>query len=539
MIRMRRRRPWLGAAGAAALALAAPGLAAAQNPDTQNPDTQNPDTQNLEALQQRLEALEAKIEAQETEIRELKAARSGAQVVREAQAPPAAALAANRADEPPAEPSGAVHTSLPNGRPTFASADGRFDASLRAIVHFDYADYLQDRAGPLNVDFRRGASPGDTARARDLSSGFALRRGRIGVDGKVFDDFDYNVMLEFGGGAGPRIVQAWGQYNGLHPLHLRLGVFGPNDDIEGNSPKNAFPLMETASVVSTARGLASGDGRFTAQAFGYGRRWLVSAALTGSTFNDAGKFYDDQTAFVGRVAGRPLMWKDGFLHLGAEYTYVIRPPDAGGPDAPADQRRTVEFSARPEVRVDNTRIIGTGEIAADHAFTSAVEFAFQQRNLLVYGEYSRFGVDRPPGPLSDPRFYGWFVSANWMLTGEARRYNMQNASIDAPPVHRPFDPAGGGWGAFELSARYSVVNLDWRAGAEGAPTPVDGVRGGEEQTISAGLNWYLNPTVRLMLGLQDVRIRRLSPDPVLFQTPVGAQIGQRFQVVTFRSQLAF
>jgi phosphate-selective porin OprO/OprP len=42
-----------------------------------------------------------------------------------------------------------------------------------------------------------------------------------------------------------------------------------------------------------------------------------------------------------------------------------------------------------------------------------------------------------------------------------------------------------------------------------------------------------------MLGLQDVHVARLSPDPVVFKTPAGAQIGQRFKVVTVRSQLAF
>lgn len=497
--------------------------------------------QDLQALQSRLEALEAqlkaqsdKIDAQAAEIRELKAARSGAQVVHE---PPAAVLAPLRPDEAPAPPSAPAVASLPNGRPTFVSADGRFDASLRAIVHFDWADYIQDSPAAGSPDLRRAATAAQTPNAQDLSSGFALRRGRIGLDGKVFGDFDYNLMLEFGGGGDARLVQGWGQYNGMAPLYVRVGVFAPSDDLEGNSPKNAFPMLETAGVVEVARTLAGSDGRFAAQVFGYGERWHVSAALTGATVNTAGDFYDDQSAVIGRVAGRPLFWRDGFLHLGAEYTYVLQPPDLG--PAAGAERYSLQFSARPEVRVDNTRLIGTGPVPADHGFTNAVEFAFQQRNFLLHGEYNRFGIDRPAGPLPDPRFSGWYISANWILTGERRRYNTQNASLDGPQVARPFDPSTGALGAFELSGRYSVVDLNWRAGREGEPTPVGGVRGGEQRTIAAGVNWYLNQAVRLMLGMQDVRIRRLSPDPIAFATPVGAEIGQHFKVVTFRSQLAF
>ncbi len=63
--------------------------------------------------------------------------------------------------------------------------------------------------------------------------------------------------------------------------------------------------------------------------------------------------------------------------------------------------------------------------------------------------------------------------------------------------------------------------------------------GGEQQIFAAGLNWYLNNTVRLMLDFQHVKVDRLSPNAVTFQTPVGAQVGQSYNAVSMRTQYAF
>jgi phosphate-selective porin OprO/OprP len=522
-------------ARAAALAVLAAGLPAAAA------------AQDLNALQARMEAMEAQlraqaaqIEAQAAEISALKAERAQAPITTAAAAPPPApppTATTGETSAAAAPPQAPGTLTLPNGRPTFVSADGRFDASLFTILQVDAAHYFQDRAGPLSTDFRRDAN-GAASRARDLSSGTSLRRARIGLEGRVFDKFEYAFVTEFSGEEGARVNQAWVQYAGFAPLRIRVGAFGPSDELEGVSPKTAFPLFEAAAPTDAVRPLAGADGRFGVQLFGFGPRWFASAALTSSSINSSGDAQDDPLAVIGRIAGRPLVWKDGFLHVGAHGSYVLRVADTGGPDA-AGPRRVVEFRARPEVRVDNTRLIGTGAIPAEHAFTSGVEVAIEYGGLLVQGERFLFGVDRPEPNLPDPRFSGWYVGASWMLTGERRRYNPGNASVAEPQVRNAFDPRHGTWGAFELAAKYSVLDLNDDAGLAGAPIPVGGVRGGEQRILSGGLNWYLNSSVRLMMMLQDVRIRRLSPDPVVFNTPVGAEIGQRFQVLAFRSQVAF
>jgi phosphate-selective porin OprO/OprP len=91
-----------------------------------------------------------------------------------------------------------------------------------------------------------------------------------------------------------------------------------------------------------------------------------------------------------------------------------------------------------------------------------------------------------------------------------------------------FDPQSGGWGAFELVARYSTLDLDDH---EGAALAADRVLGGRQDIASLGLDWQLNADMRLVFEGQSVRIDRLNS--------AGAQIGQKYNAFAVRSQFNF
>jgi phosphate-selective porin OprO/OprP len=525
-------RPWArallaGVSGAALLPAA--GAAAAQPVAAAVPTADPVPIAPVDPVQARIQALEEQLAILQGQISALKESTSaGIRDVR---------------DQAAAE----TRVGLPNGKPSIASADGRFTANIRSTIHFDVADYIQKTPGPLSRDFRRGAGAGDTARARDLNSGTNFRRARLALDGKVFGDVDYNVVYEFGGSGAEdagRIYEASLQYNGLAPFRVKVGAFIPLQGLEDSNSTNTIPLLERPAPSDITRTLVGGDSRTALQLFGYGDAWLLSAAVTGtnpgainSTGSSAAKAFDEQLGFIGRAAVTPLRGKDWRVHVGANAGYVARVADAGGPDA-AVGRYTIQFRERPELRVDGARLIDTGAIEARHAYATGLELAFQRKNLYLQGEAYHFGIERRASGLANPRFKAWYVEGSWILTGEARRYNPATAAFDGPPVARPFNGKGG-WGAWELAFRYSNVDLNYRQGAPGTATPADGVRGGEQAIWTAGINWYWNPTVRFMLDLQDVKVERLSPNATSFQTPVGAQIGQHYQAVALRSQLAF
>lgn len=458
----------------------------------------------------------------------------------------------------PAPPS--VATTMANGRPVFTSANGRFTATVHAVMQLDTGLYDQASPGPIATDLRRsgpalGASAGnvDLTHARSLKSGTDFRRARLGVDGTAFGDWDYRLLLDFGGSGvenSGQVYETWVQYSGLKPLRFRAGAFSPSIGLDDQASTNGMPFMERSAIEDMARGFAAGDTRISGQASANGDHWLASAAVTGRTIGvlntgtatAAPQTYGDQLGFVGRIAGTPLHGADWLVHLGLHGSYVARPANTSGPGtngATALAAQAISFSNTQELRVDGTKLINTGNIDARHADTAGVEFAFQKANFLIQSEYETFGVKRSDPGLSSPDFHGYYVSGTWTLTGEARKYNTQTGAFDAPSVDHPFSWKDGAWGAWEIGVRYSEADLNYKAGPAFTAPSASAIRGGEEQNISAGLNWYPNPLVRFMLDYDHVRIDRLSPNAALYQTPTGAQIGQTYNAFAVRSQFAF
>jgi len=436
----------------------------------------------------------------------------------------------------------AVSVALPNGKPAFASSDGRFTANIRAIVMFDAGAYLQKHNLPATV----------TGAARDLNDGTNFRRARFGIDGKLFKDFDYALIYEFGGSGAEdagHIQEAWAQYSGWKPWRIRVGAFEPNIGLAAAVSTSQMPLLERPAAAEIARNVAAGDSRSAIQFQGNGligegdtgiaTRWFVSTAVTGNTvgtFNSAaGSFnvqpFGEQQAWIGRLALAPFSSNDWQAHFGVNAQYVFHPNDATGAAAP---RYPVQLRDRPELRIDGARLVDTGALDAQHASVYGAEAGASVQNFLIESEYFKYKIDRrntTTTVLGNPSFDGWYVQGVWVLTGETRPYNPGEARFDAPKLNYNFNPAAGTWGAVELAARYSEVNLNWREGAAGAATPTGGVRGGDQKVISGGINWYLNPAIRIMLDYQHVKIDRLNA--------AGLQQGQTYNAVAARGQFTF
>ncbi|HVM99963.1 MAG TPA: porin [Caulobacteraceae bacterium] len=456
--------------------------------------------------------------------------------------------------------------SFPNGRPTLASADGRFTASLRGQLQLDTAAYLQSAAGPTASDLRRdgpalGASATnvDAAHARNLKDGTLWRRARIGFDGTAYGDWDYRLLFDFGGSGvedAGQLYEGWLQYSGLKPFHVRIGAWPQPIGLEDQMSTNSQLFLERPGISDVARGLAAGDTRIGAGVFGYDNGWFVSADVTGRTIGvvntgtvitstpgavGAAQTFGDQIGVVARGVVTPFHGPDWRVNVGVHGSYVDRPGNTGGPAAsgliPASAFG-VRLRDTPELRVDGTQFIDTGSIPTHNAGTIGGEIAAQKGPLFAEAEYESLHVSRADG-IASPSFSGWYVEGSWLLTGESRLYNASTAAFDGPTVKHPFSLADHGPGAWELAFRYSDANLNFDPGAPGSSPLADSIRGGDQKVWSVGLNWYPNQVFHFMLDYDHVEIDRLSPNAAVFATPVGAQIGQTYDVVAVRSQAAF
>ncbi|HXZ67687.1 MAG TPA: porin [Alphaproteobacteria bacterium] len=501
----------------------------------------------LELMQKRLDAQEQSITAQKAEIAKLKA-----QLAANKEKPAAPSSVAT--SKTPASPASVAELSqtvlaqqaeiddlkiqakqskiksaetpgfsMANGRPTFQTASGNFSAVLRSLVQVDSGYFMQNSSAP--------------AGANDLNSGTNFRRARIGLSGKLFNVWEYYFLYDFGGSGveTSAISSAYLQYDAPGGIAIRAGAFPPYTSLE-DSEGAADPLfLEKASAVEITRSLAGADGRMAVAVIDAQPRYLVSLAYTGSKVGQSGMF-DEQQGAVGRLAFAPWVSPQSTAVIGVNGSYVFDTADATA--GPNPTSTGINFQNSPELRVDDEstggaslNLVSTGNINAETAYHWGADAGANWKSLYAEGGYYEFGADRRGvGPAnSDPFFSGWYAEASWVLTGEAHRYDSSSAAFRSPQPANPVNGSLDGWGAWEVAARYSTVDLNYRKGVAGAATAAGGIRGGEQSIWTAGINWYPNNALRFLLNYQRDQIRRLSS--------AGAQAGQSLDAISLRLQV--
>ena len=424
-----------------------------------------------------------------------------------------------------------------NGRPVVSSGDGRFSLAFRVRFQFDNANFMQDSVAQLTANAPKAI--------QDLSSGVVIRRGFFGVEGKAFKDFWYEFRLNAGGSNGgsagasgvptagegdPMMSLARVAYLGIPNFMINVGVIEPALMFEGTTSSGQLMFMERPEIDNIAadsfgaadarRGievrfqkenaLLPGDNLVLNVAF-TGNRTGSTAGHGGSATPGAGG--DEQTQLLDRVSYR--FWSDGPSNasVGFSNSNVLYSGNTAGGGT-----QTIQLRDRPEIRVDGTRLIDTGGIAAKtgtmYAFDGGVNF----NNFFVGGEWAQFQVDRlASGALAadSPTFSGWYVEGSWVLTGEPKSYtvtstNNEVGGFGAPRVASPFSFDGDSWGAWELTARYSDTNLNWNATTAATATTQAGINGGDERIILIGLNWFLNNNVKLQVNDMITKVDKFS-----------------------------
>jgi len=392
--------------------------------------------------------------------------------------------------------------SMPNGRLTAVSADGAFSLALRATVQFDTGYFSQGR-NPASVD---------------LNSGTNFRRAQFGLVGTAWNDWSYNFTYDFGGNGTENrgyLYRAYIEYDGLAPLAFRVGAFSAFDSIEDATGGANLALMERPTSVTIARSIGAGSGREGAEVFAQGDDYLVSLAVTGGKTTDAASF-DEQQAVVGRIAWLAIDSPNLKWLVNTDATHVFRLADvAPGPASP----NTMELSAGPELSVDASKTVDTGLLDARNATEFGMETALNLGRLFGQGGWFHYDIARRSA-TPNPSFHGWYAMATWSLSGETRPYDPATASfhglIPAAPLGKD------GFGAWEVAARYSNMDLDFRPGMTG------GAAGGVQDIWSLGLNWYPNQTIRFMLDYSNIQVNHANAPA----TDISAN------AVALRSQIA-
>jgi phosphate-selective porin OprO/OprP len=416
-----------------------------------------------------------------------------------------------------------VKVSMPRGRPTIATADGRLSLAIGGLMQFDMGGYFQN--------------PNPHTQFPELNDGVNLRRGRIYFVGK-FDDFRVNVTPDFGGSpdGSPTLFEANINYTGIKPVTATVGYFHPFVSLEDATFPGDLLFLERPSIINIERSVAAGIQRASLGADAATEDFNASAYLTGPLFGAQNPtlLNGEQVGFIGRLAARPYHDEDWNLHAGFSGQTVFH-PNINASGTPGVSRTTLTLDDEPELRIDFNKLVNTGPLSARGASVYGGELGASWRNFLVQGEYYQIGVTQsklPGVPAPKLGFNGGYFEGSWVLTGEPHRYSVDRASWGRPRVDHPFSFTGGGIGAWELAARYSTVDLNSNVIPGVSQSVTGGVYGGQQQIAALALSWYPNDWLRFMLQFQYVDVNKLNSAGTV-------QIGQRFETIAGRVQAAW
>lgn len=352
--------------------------------------------------------------------------------------------------------------------PRFTSDDKKFSFRLRGRAEMDFAAF-NIRKGP-----------------RDFNSGTELRRARLGMEGTMFGDWAYRLEADFAGGgrddSNTQEVDINDAYIRYAPKDAKYFVTvgqhkTPNGlDQLASSPNLTF--LERANVLGAFldRRTGGGDRKFGLSYAYNADNWTATVgvfgqnlAITGAPVG-AAPIPDESYGVHGRFTYAPIQEETSWIHLGVSGFYR----ETAG-------QKAIRFGDRPEVRVDNVRTIDTGNVTADSYYFIGAEAAAAFGGFSVQAEYANTWVNRPTG--GNVSFDGGYVAIAYVLTGETVSY--RNGVVEGIKPKANFSPSGGGWGAWQIAARYSFIDLNDL-----------NVLGGKEENITVGLNWWINPNLR-------------------------------------------
>ena len=407
-------------------------------------------------------------------------------------------------------------------RATIRTADNRFQLAFRGRFQFDSGLFFQDH----------DLSPEVTV-GRDLRNGANFRRAQIGVEGRVYRDFNYEFVFDFGSSGTERSGQIYllrVAYTGIPFFTINAGAIQPKFTLDDSTSSAEITFLERASIINalldpfggsdSRRGLELIYQR--SDLFKGGDNLLISTAFTGERIANV-KTDDEGSQLTGRIAYRFHSDERSNYQIGFDGARILNKPNG-----------LLSFGDRPETRVDGTQLVGFGfpglqsAVQAKTGWLYGAEAAMNYGPLYLSGEYYRYRLDRTDPSLKDPEFGGWYLQASYFLTGEARPYLPASAAWGSPAVVSPFALDSGSWGSWEIKARYS--NNDFNA-LIGDPLAANSVFGGEQNIITLGANWYLNRNLRWMFDYLIVDVDR--------QNSNGQQVGQDFSAFVNRLQFSF
>lgn len=336
-----------------------------------------------------------------------------------------------------------------------ASTDGQDVVHVGAQLQLDSREFLGDGGGVLN-------------------NSFLLRRARPTIDGTIDKIYSFTFLPEFGGTSPVAIFDVYGGIALSDELQFRLGKFKSPIGLE-QLQQDAWTSFSERSLVTNLVpnrdvGLQAGG----ALAGGWINYQVALLNGVPDAANTSNADFDNDKDLDARVFLTP----GNGLGVGIAGN-VGREKGASGVASgyKTDGQQTF-FKYASTVVAD-----GEDWRLSPQAYWYAGPF-----NALAEYVVSTVNV-RPTATAAKTQLQNtaWQLTAGWVLTGEA-------ATFDGVKPAEPFSWRDGRWGAWQIEARYADLKIDPNAFPLFASPSVNAR---EASAWGIGINWYLNPIVRI------------------------------------------
>ena len=423
---------------------------------------------------------------------------------------------------------------------TIETADGKHSISLSGRLHADYR----------NFDYNESNKGANTGAASDT---FDIRRARIGFKGKVYENYEFEILADLAGannGTTNSVLDvAFLNINYFKQAQLRLGQFKMPMNLEKVTSSNYTDFMERSYVNAFSPNNDRGvmlwgipkDGITYALALSNGE---------GINRNEKDSRVDGIEYLArGTVNFAQLMDNtDAVFHLGAAFSTTDLSKTSSnitndtnflaGANSVRTEGRGATFFTFPTVvgiaNVDNS-------IQRDR---TALEGVAAYGPVKLQTEWMKTNFD---GKLTGTKSFDvdvntWYAEALWMITGEKYADMYKDGAFGAIKPKNNFELGKNGMGAWEIGLRYSKFDASdfdsplfvgaAATAANGVATPISATASTfEADAWTAGIKFVPNPNVRFLVNYIQTS----------FDTPVtiAGKPEDNEKAITMRAQYNF
>ena len=470
------------------------------------------------------------------------------------------------------------------------SADGESSVNLLGVIHFDARNIENGLASSQDKDSASGAD------------NFEIRRARVGVNGTLYKDFDYEIITNLVGSSTNTLLRAYVNYNASPGAQVRVGRFKQPFSLEELTSVQGIDFMERSygnqMVASNRNGVMLHGAPIK------GMTYAVSAYQDG--FNELSNTNQVGTLGAARITSNLAELggiSDTVIHFGAAFDsgkYEVTPTTSTDTGSKSDSTtmfsRATILAFRSEDRgmanVYRAQVAGDvlktypgyGYAANNNADISknlqGLEFAFAKGPFKFQTEYfdNKYSVSSTSCiddaaaasckyPAFDLKARASYTELIYNITGESWANAYKAGAFTSVKPKANFNlGSGGGWGAWQVAIRYSdykvtepsyfsysldnsgvntrtdTSNIKCTQAGTGSAGCANGFSRGENATGAGtwtlGLNWILNPNSRIMFNYADTNFNT----PITYlSTSKPSTLGTttREQIISVRTQLNF